>query len=66
MALTDDTTVVYLCSAGYAPQREHTVHALDPELGIAWPTAPPASFVLLACHDGVARVQSAVHVASMR
>ncbi|MFF7236100.1 dTDP-4-dehydrorhamnose 3,5-epimerase [Streptomyces collinus] len=37
MALTDDATVVYLCSAGYAPGREHGVHPLDPALGIAWP-----------------------------
>lgn len=37
MALTDDATVVYLCSTGYAPGREHGVHPLDPRLGIAWP-----------------------------
>ena len=37
MALTDDATVVYLCSTGYDPRREHTVDALDPALGIAWP-----------------------------
>ena len=37
MALTDDATVVYLCSEGYAPQREHGVHPLDPEIGIEWP-----------------------------
>lgn len=37
MALTDDATVVYLCSTGYAPQREHGVNALDPALGIEWP-----------------------------
>jgi dTDP-4-dehydrorhamnose 3,5-epimerase len=37
MALTDDATVVYLCSTGYAPKREHGVHPLDPALGIAWP-----------------------------
>lgn len=37
MALTDDATVVYLCSEGYAPQREHGIHPLDPELGIEWP-----------------------------
>lgn len=37
MALTDDAAVVYLCSAGYAPKREHAVHPLDPGLGIAWP-----------------------------
>ncbi|WP_037906790.1 dTDP-4-dehydrorhamnose 3,5-epimerase [Actinacidiphila yeochonensis] len=37
MALTDDATVVYLCSEGYAPQREHGINPLDPELGIEWP-----------------------------
>ncbi|TXS55127.1 dTDP-4-dehydrorhamnose 3,5-epimerase family protein [Streptomyces sp. t39] len=37
MALTDDATVVYLCSEGYAPEREHGLHPLDPGLGIAWP-----------------------------
>lgn len=37
MALTDDATVVYLCSAGYAPGREHGLHPLDPALDIAWP-----------------------------
>ncbi|MER6529781.1 dTDP-4-dehydrorhamnose 3,5-epimerase [Streptomyces sp. NPDC001508] len=37
MALTDDATVLYLCSTGYAPRREHAVHPLDPKLGIEWP-----------------------------
>ncbi|MEU1571513.1 dTDP-4-dehydrorhamnose 3,5-epimerase [Streptomyces collinus] len=37
MALTDDATVVYLCSEGYAPGREHGIHPLDPALGIEWP-----------------------------
>ncbi|GAA2852935.1 dTDP-4-dehydrorhamnose 3,5-epimerase [Streptosporangium fragile] len=37
MALSDDATVVYLCSEGYAPEREHGIHPLDPGLGIAWP-----------------------------
>ncbi|WP_432076713.1 dTDP-4-dehydrorhamnose 3,5-epimerase [Streptomyces wuyuanensis] len=37
MALTDNATVVYLCSEGYAPEREHGIHPLDPELGIEWP-----------------------------
>ncbi|MEU7223296.1 dTDP-4-dehydrorhamnose 3,5-epimerase family protein [Streptomyces chrestomyceticus] len=37
MALSDDATVVYLCSTGYQPRREHGVHPLDPALGIAWP-----------------------------
>jgi dTDP-4-dehydrorhamnose 3,5-epimerase len=38
MALEDDSTVLYLCSTGYAPGREHGIHPLDPEVGIAWPT----------------------------
>ncbi|MFC9248097.1 dTDP-4-dehydrorhamnose 3,5-epimerase [Streptomyces sp. NPDC057136] len=37
LALDDDTTVMYLCSEGYAPGREHGIHPLDPELAIAWP-----------------------------
>ncbi|GGO17267.1 dTDP-4-dehydrorhamnose 3,5-epimerase [Microbispora rosea subsp. aerata] len=37
MALTDNATVVYLCSESYNPGREHGVHPLDPALGIAWP-----------------------------
>jgi dTDP-4-dehydrorhamnose 3,5-epimerase len=37
MALTDDTTAIYLCSESYAPAREHGVHPLDPGLGIDWP-----------------------------
>jgi len=37
IALTDDATVVYLCSQPYAPDREHGVHPLDPALGIPWP-----------------------------
>lgn len=38
LSLEDNSTVVYLCSAGYSPEGEHGIHPLDPELGIAWPT----------------------------
>lgn len=44
LALQDDSTVMYLCSAEYNPQREHTICATDPALGIDWPLvggAPP-------------------------
>lgn len=41
LALQDDSTVAYLCSAGYSPQREHTIRADDPALGIEWPVAAP-------------------------
>jgi dTDP-4-dehydrorhamnose 3,5-epimerase len=37
MALEDRATVTYLCSAPYAPGREHGVHPLDPAIGIEWP-----------------------------
>ncbi|MEU0626715.1 dTDP-4-dehydrorhamnose 3,5-epimerase [Streptomyces sp. NPDC005989] len=37
MALTDDASVAYLCSEGYAPGREHGINPLDPGLGIEWP-----------------------------
>lgn len=39
VALQDDSTVMYLCSAPYAPDREHTIAATDPALGIDWPIA---------------------------
>jgi len=38
LSLEDDSTVTYLCSAPYAPGREHGVHPLDPAIGIQWPT----------------------------
>ena len=38
LALEDNSTVMYLCSAPYAPGREHTINALDPALGIDWRT----------------------------
>ena len=38
LALHDDSTVMYLCSAGYDPAREHTILATDPALDIDWPS----------------------------
>jgi len=38
LSLEDGSTVVYLCSTPYTPEREHEVHPLDPEIGIVWPT----------------------------
>lgn len=37
MSLTDECTVLYLCSTPYAPSGEHGIHPLDPALGIGWP-----------------------------
>ena len=38
MALSEGAVVSYLCSAPYAPGREHGINPLDPDLGIAWPS----------------------------
>jgi dTDP-4-dehydrorhamnose 3,5-epimerase len=37
LALSDDATLLYLCSAGYQPDREHGIDPLDPAIGIEWP-----------------------------
>ena len=38
MALSDQATVLYLCSTPYMPEREHGINPLDPALGISWPS----------------------------
>ena len=38
LSLEDDSTVLYLCSIGYTPGREHGLQPLDTEIGIVWPT----------------------------
>jgi dTDP-4-dehydrorhamnose 3,5-epimerase len=37
LSLEDGSTVVYLCSTPWTPDREHEVHPLDPAIGIDWP-----------------------------
>lgn len=41
LALTDDAALLYLCSTGYNPTREHAVHPLDPALDLPWPADIP-------------------------
>lgn len=38
LALADATTVIYLCSTPYTPEREFEINPLDPMIGIDWPT----------------------------
>lgn len=38
VSLEDDSTVLYLCSTPYAPEREHGVHPMDETIAIEWPT----------------------------
>ena len=52
LALQDDSTVMYLCSAPYAPQREHTIAATDPAIGIEWPL--PVERLVLSERDATA------------
>jgi dTDP-4-dehydrorhamnose 3,5-epimerase len=51
VALSDEATVLYLCSTPYAPGREHGVHPLDPDIGIAW---PPGTEPVLSDKDAAA------------
>lgn len=37
LALEDDTTVTYLVTDVYRPEREHGVNPLDPEIGLEFP-----------------------------
>src|SRR6201995_3937149 len=46
LALQDNSTVMYLCSAEYDPQREHTISATDPTLGLEWPVVEGADVTL--------------------
>jgi dTDP-4-dehydrorhamnose 3,5-epimerase len=41
--LQDNSTMMYLCSAEYNPQREHTICATDPALAIDWPLVDGAA-----------------------
>jgi len=51
-ALQENSTVMYLCSTPYTPQREHTIAATDPAIGIDWPL--PAAQLILSERDAAA------------
>ncbi len=63
LALEDDSTVMYLCSAGYAPDREHTINPLDPALDIAWPAVDGE--LLISDRDRAAPTLSEVQAAGL-
>lgn len=63
LALTDDSTVMYLCSSPYEPQREHTISAFDPAIGIAWPL--PGAQLLLSDRDAAAPSMAEVRAAGL-
>jgi dTDP-4-dehydrorhamnose 3,5-epimerase len=59
VALQDDSTVSYLCSAGYSPQREHTICPTDPVIGVDWPVTAPTLSDRDAAAPTLAEVQAA-------
>ena len=61
LALQDDSTVMYLCSTPYSPQREHTIAATDPAIGIQWPVAD----IVLSDRDAVAPSLAEVRAAGL-
>jgi dTDP-4-dehydrorhamnose 3,5-epimerase len=62
LALQDNSTVMYLCSAEYDPQREHTIAATDATLAIDWPDGHE---LLLSDRDAAAPSLDEVHAAGL-
>jgi dTDP-4-dehydrorhamnose 3,5-epimerase len=65
LALQDDSTVMYLCSAEYAPQREHTISATDPAIAISWPETVFGSQVVRSDRDATAPSLEQVRAAGL-
>jgi dTDP-4-dehydrorhamnose 3,5-epimerase len=63
VALQNQATVMYLCSAEYDPGREHTIAATDPALGIDWPV--PHSELVLSARDAAALTLEQVRAAGL-
>lgn len=63
VALQDDSTVMYLCSEPYAPDREHTIDPTDPAIGVDWPL--PADELLLSARDAAAPSLAQVQAAGL-
>jgi dTDP-4-dehydrorhamnose 3,5-epimerase len=62
LALQDNSTVMYLCSTEYSPQREHTIAATDPALAIDWPSGHG---LVLSDRDGAAPTLDEVRAAGL-
>jgi dTDP-4-dehydrorhamnose 3,5-epimerase len=62
LALEDNSAVMYLCSAEYNPQREHTICATDPALAIDW---PPVNGLVLSDRDAAAPTLEEVRAAGL-
>jgi dTDP-4-dehydrorhamnose 3,5-epimerase len=62
LSLQDNSTVMYLCSTEYNPQREHTIAATDPTLAIEWPSEHQ---LLLSDRDAAAPTLDEVRAAGL-
>ena len=62
-ALQDDSTVMYLCSTPYTPEREHTISPHDPAIGIKWPF--PADQLIVSDRDAAAPSLDEVRAAGL-
>ena len=62
-ALQDDSTVMYLCSTPYTPEREHTISPHDPAIGIRWPF--PADDLVVSDRDAAAPSLDEVRAAGL-
>ncbi len=60
-ALSDDATLMYLCSTTYQPDRDRGIHPLDADLGIEWPIGDPQ----LSAKDAAAPSLSALRADGM-
>ncbi|MEO8814313.1 MAG: dTDP-4-dehydrorhamnose 3,5-epimerase [Mycobacterium sp.] len=63
LALQDNSTVMYLCSAEYNPQLEHTIAATDPAIGIDWPMIGDG--LTISERDAAAPTLADVHAAGL-
>lgn len=63
VALDDDTTVCYLVSDVYTPEKEHGIFPLDPSIGIDF--GMPADQLLLSPKDQDAPTLSEVHASGL-
>ena len=62
-ALQDESTVMYLCSTPYTPEREHTISPHDPAIGIRWPL--PADHLIVSDRDAAAPSLDEVRAAGL-
>ncbi len=54
MAVSDQATVMYLCSTPYAPGHEHGVHPMDLAIEIGWPLEEADGGPVLSAKDAAA------------